>query len=205
MGNRRTRRGWWRRRPWRSRNPLEGPLGGWRKSQNRRRHQNDLLTGSPQRLAKLPDDIDRREFPTVPDEPTAERHFFGSHLENPAAVLREEVRRDHSLLQDTERIDEPEPSAADLELAATLEAETAAEHAAEAEALVSPPERDAPDSLTAESFEEFIEPTPKAAEESLHEEEALRQALLDEGTSLDTLDQDAIEAEILRRPEDERR
>ena len=64
MGNRRTRRGWWRRRPWRSGNTLEGPL------------------------------------------------------EDPAAVLREEVRLDHSLLQDTERIDEPAPSAADRELGA---------------------------------------------------------------------------------------
>ena len=150
MADRRTRRGWWRRRPRRSRNALEGPL------------------------------------------------------ENPAAVLRQEVRLDHSLLQDTERRDEPEPSAADLELAARLEAETAAEHAAEAEAMMSPPERDAPDTPTDESFEELIELAPKAAEESLHEEEPLRQALLDEGTSVEGLDEDAIEAEILRRPEAER-
>lgn len=124
-------------------------------------------------------------------------------LEDPAAVLREQVRLDHSLLQDTERIDEPEPSVADLEVTATLDAETLAEHAAEAEALISSPERDAPDAPTAESFEELIEPAPKAADESLHVEEPLRQALLDEGTSLDPLDQDAIEVEILERPDDE--
>ena len=88
------------------------------------------------------------------------------------------MRLDRSLLHDTERTDEREPSAADLELAARLETETAVEHAAEAEALMSPPERDAPESTTAKSFEEFIESASRAAEDSLHEEEPLRLALM---------------------------
>ena len=102
------------------------------------------------------------------------------------------------------RKDEPEPSAADLELVARLEDETAAEHAAEAEAMMSPPERDAPDTPTDESFEELIEPAPKAAEESLHEEEPLRPGAVGRGHECRGARQDAIEAEILRRLEAER-
>jgi hypothetical protein len=117
-------------------------------------------------------------------------------LANPAAVVREEVRLDPSLLEEAERTDEAEPSVADLELAAMIEAETAADRAAEAEAVVSPAERNAPDSV--EDFEEFMATQP-ATDEALQVEDALQQALRDEGPELDEFDPDEVEAEVIRR------
>ena len=117
-------------------------------------------------------------------------------LENPAAVLREEVRLDPSLLEEAERTDAGEPSPADLELAAILDAETVAERAAEAEAMVSPAERYAPDSA-----EDLGEPaaTQPATDEVLQVEDALQQALRDEGPGLDEFDPEEVEAEVIRR------
>ena len=117
-------------------------------------------------------------------------------LESSAAVLREEVRLDPSLLEEAERTDEAEPSPADLELAAMLDAETAAERAAEAEALVSSAERAELESM--EDLEEAAATQP-ATDEVLQVEDALQQALRDEGPELDEFDPDEIEAEVIRR------
>lgn len=100
-------------------------------------------------------------------------------LENPVDVLRERVRLDASLLEEAELADEAEPSVADLELAAMREAEAAADRGAEARMLVTPAERDAPDSLTPEGLESLIEGAPRAAEKSLHVDDALEEARLD--------------------------
>jgi hypothetical protein len=90
----------------------------------------------------------------------------------------------------------PLPSAAERELE-RLDAETTAARAAEAQALVAPLERNTPDSLNPDDFQELIDSRP-ANDETLHVEEPLQEALRDEGPELDGFDPDEVEAELPR-------
>ena len=74
--------------------------------------------------------------------------------------------------------------------------------AAEAEALLAPPEVDREGSLTPEGLEEELEGAPTPAEASLHLADPLTEALLDEGDddSLDeTEDVDTLDYQVDRR------
>lgn len=81
--------------------------------------------------------------------------------------------------------------------------EEAAEAAADASALVSPsPRLKGAEELDPEELEERLESASESAERlSLHGEESLSEALLDEGPSLDGFDEDLVEAEIERMAE----
>lgn len=117
-------------------------------------------------------------------------------LEDPRAVLVERLVADRTLLDDIEVVYGAEASATRPDIAAADDDESLAERAAEAERLV---HIDAPgeeDGLTPESLVEVLEPFPTATDQTLHEVEPLLEALLDEGTPLDTVDPDAVEAEI---------
>lgn len=120
-------------------------------------------------------------------------------LEDALAVLRERIPRDRTLLDPAELAEEgPE----DAERAGA-EAEEEAERALEAEFVVEPPPTLPPDTLTPEGLEAVLEPAPPPAEVSLHEEDDLHAALLDEGVPLEGFDEDAVEFEIERLREAE--
>ena len=117
-----------------------------------------------------------------------------------AAVLRERINLEPSLLDEGERLDVYESSDAEAELAARLEAAREADFATEAAMIIQrvracPPE----ESLTPEELEEEQEGAGEPAEVSLHEqdeEEALVEALLDEGERLEGFEEDLLEYEM---------
>lgn len=122
-------------------------------------------------------------------------------LEDAASVLREPVDLGHSLLDEAELGTEEVPSA----LAERAEAERGDEEedaTLEAESVLTPPEDQDGAAAETEELEARLEAASEAAELlSLHDEELLTEALLDEGAGLDEIDAQAVEDEIERRGE----
>ena len=142
---------------------------------------------------------------TAPEHVRHTRDTDGSEdVEGPLAdareVLRERINLEPSLLDEGERLDVYESSDAEAELAARLEAAREADLAIEAATIIRrvracPPE----ESLTPEELEEEQEGAGEPAEVSLHEqdeEEALVEALLDEGERLEGFEEDLLEYEM---------
>ena len=126
-------------------------------------------------------------------------------LEDSAAVLREPVDLAHSLLDEAELGTEEVPPA----LAEMMEAELAADQAdAVLEAgsvLVPAPPEGSDDEIEPEELEIRLESESDGAELlSLHDEEQLSEALLDEGPSLGEEEPDAVEEALERAEEPDR-
>jgi RNA polymerase-binding transcription factor DksA len=112
-------------------------------------------------------------------------------LEDDAAVLREPVTLEPSLLDEAELdrqwADEPSDLAGEEDEEAAVEARTALE----------PPLEAFDETIEPEELEERLESEAEAAEEvSIHEVEPVLEALLDEGTPLEELPADAVADEL---------
>ena len=123
-------------------------------------------------------------------------------LEDAASVLRESVDLGHSLLDEAELGTEEVPSAL-AERAETERGDEEADATVEAESVLAPPEEEqGGETGDPEELETRLEAASEPAELlSLHDEEPLTEALLDEGAGLDELDAQAVEDAIERRGE----
>jgi len=123
-------------------------------------------------------------------------------LEDAASVLHEPVDLEHSLLDEAELGTEEVPP----ELAEISEIEASEDEATatlEAESIVEPPPTGKnPDEIDPEELEERLEDEAEPAELlSLHDEEPLSEALLDEGSSLEEFESDDVENALVRGTE----
>jgi RNA polymerase-binding transcription factor DksA len=142
------------------------------------------------------------ERPSAQGDPHDGHEDIEGPLEDAASVLSEPVDLEHSLLDEAELGTEEVPPAfaerseveADEEaMAATLEAESVVEPL--------PAVRN-PDDIDPEELEARLEDAADPAELlSLHDEEPLAEALLDEGVGLDEFEAEAVEDALVRGPE----
>ena len=155
----------------------------------------------------------RQESPTSSPRARRDANEPGQGIEGPledaASVLREPVDLERSLLDEAELGTEEIPEV----LAERSEIDAAADEATatlEAESMVDPPRADlSPDVIDPEELEGRLEDAAEPAELlSLHDEEPLFQALLDEGVPLDELEEvdtdaleDALEDALTSGPE----
>jgi hypothetical protein len=141
----------------------------------------------------------------MPPADTAPNEEVEGPLEDARAVLGEPVKLEPSMLDESERLEVAEDTIAEAEQAARVEANREAEYAAEARAIIEPVLTGRPEeSLTPEELEEEQEGAGQPAEASLHEggeEEALVEALRDEGEQLEGFEEDLIEYEMERQEE----
>jgi RNA polymerase-binding transcription factor DksA len=123
-------------------------------------------------------------------------------LEDAASVLREPVDLARSLLDDAELGTEEVPPAL-VESAEVEHAADEAEEAIEAETVLAPPPRDQDGGvIDPEELEERLEAAAEPAELlSLHNEDPLSEALLDEGTALDEFEDEDVQNEVERLAE----
>ncbi|MDA8312524.1 MAG: TraR/DksA C4-type zinc finger protein [Actinomycetota bacterium] len=153
------------------------------------------------KLKESPTEKEKRKPRARGDEDERSREVEGP-LEDAASVLHEQVDLEHSLLDEAELGTEEVPPA----LAETSEIEATEDEATatlEAESIVAPaPTGQNPDEMDPEELEERLEDEGEPAELlSLHDEEPLSEALLDEGSSLDEFEPDAVEDALVRGTE----
>jgi len=126
-------------------------------------------------------------------------------LEDARAVLGEPVKLEPSMLDESELLEVGEDTIAEAERAARVEADREFEYAAEVEAIIEPVPTGPPEeSLTPEELAEDQEGAGQPAEAPLHEEdeeEALVEALRDEGEQLAGFDEDLVEYEMEQQDE----